>query len=138
MSRALRNGTYRRQRAAVFDLANARGNQIFLHRLLINFLQQRRDFRFVGLDNFLQNFPWVFVARLDAFQIKNSKPAEFAHGDGEWDIDNAIHSAREDGNFQHQRLRVFAWQTEGNIYFIWVNRYPARNERDFVEFIERS
>ena len=41
-SRALRDRADRRDRAAVFDLADARRDQIFLHRFLVNFLQQRR------------------------------------------------------------------------------------------------
>ena len=40
--RALRNRADRRDRAAVFDLADARRDQIFLHRFLVNFLQQAR------------------------------------------------------------------------------------------------
>ena len=70
--RALRNGADRGQRAAVFDLANSCRNQVFLDRLLINFLQQRRDFRFVRLDNFLQDLLRILVARLHAFQIEHS------------------------------------------------------------------
>ncbi len=38
----LRNRADRGDRARVLDLANARGDQIFLHRFLINFLQQAR------------------------------------------------------------------------------------------------
>ena len=109
--RALRNRADGRDRASVFDLADARRDQILLHRFLVNFLQQRGHFRFVGLDNFLQNFLRIFVARLHAFEIQNGKAAELAHRDGETHIDDAIHGAGQDWDLQFQRLRIFARQT---------------------------
>ena len=97
--RALRNRTDRRNRAAILDLPNPGRDQIGLDRFLVNFLQKRGDFRFVGLDDLLQDFRRIFVAGLDAFEIQNRQSAEFAHGDGKANIDHAIHRAGQDRNF---------------------------------------
>ena len=69
LGRALRNRTNCRDRAAVLDLANSRRNQIFLDRFQVNLLEQMGDFRFIGLDDLLQNFLRIFVSGLDAFEI---------------------------------------------------------------------
>ena len=110
-NRTLRDRADSRDRSSVFDLADACRDQILLHRFLVNFLQQRGDFRFVGLDNFLQNFLRIFVARLHAFEIQNSEAAQLAHGDGETHIDHAIHRAGQDRDLQFQRLRILARKT---------------------------
>ena len=54
----------------------------------------------------MENFLRVFVAGLDAFEIEDREAAEFAHGDGEADVDDAIHRAGEDGNRQLERFAV--------------------------------
>ncbi len=131
--RPLRNGTDRRGRAAVFDLPDARRDQIFLHRFLVNFLEQPGDLRFVGFDNFLENFLRVFVARLDAFEIQNGQAAELAHLDGEAHIDHAIHRAGQDRDLEIERFRVSPRQTPGDVDFVRIDRDPARDQRDFVE-----
>src|SRR3984893_9008406 len=84
--RALRNGADRGQRAAVFDLANPCRNQIFLDRLLINFLQQRRDFRFVRLDNFLQDLLGILVALLHPSQIEHPYSASLLIAMAKWTL----------------------------------------------------
>ena len=53
---ALRNRADGGRHARVLDFANARRDQIFLDRFLVNFLQERGDFDLVGLDDFLQDF----------------------------------------------------------------------------------
>ena len=100
----LRNRADGGDRARVLDLPDAGGDQIFLDRLLVNLLQQSRDLGFVGIDNLLQDFLRVLVARLHAFEIEDSEAAEFAHGDGELHIDHAIHGAGEDRDLELERL----------------------------------
>ena len=68
---ALGNGTDRCQHTAIFDLTNTRRNQILLDGFLVNSLQQRSNFGFIGIDDFLQHFLRVFVPRLYAFEIQN-------------------------------------------------------------------
>ena len=83
----------------------ARRDQVFLHRFLINLLQQGGDLRLVGFDDFLQNFPRVLVAGLHAFEIEHGKAAELAHRDRKSHIDHAIHRAGQDRDFEFERLR---------------------------------
>ena len=75
---------------------------------VINLLQQPGDLGFVGLDNLLQNFLRIFVARLHAFEIEDSEAAELAHLDGEMHIDHAIHGAGQDRDLELERLRIAA------------------------------
>src|SRR4029077_13637130 len=102
--RSLRNGTNRRQYAAVFNLAYTCRDEIFLNGFLVDSLQQRSDLGFIGFDDFLQHFLRIFVARLHSLEIQNGQTAQFIHGDGEADIDNSVHGAGKDGNFQFERL----------------------------------
>ncbi len=88
---------------------------------------------FVGLDNFLQNFLRIFVARLHAFQIQNGKAAKFAHGDGEADVDHAIHGAGQNRNFELERLGILARQTPRNIDFVRIDGDATGHESNLVE-----
>src|ERR1700747_2353754 len=74
----LRNGADGSERTAVLDLANPRRNQILLDGFLIDFLQKRGDFGSVRLDDFLQNFLWIFVAGLHTLQVEYSQSPQFA------------------------------------------------------------
>src|SRR2546423_4782108 len=134
----LRNRTYRSDRAAVFDLLHAGRDKIFLDWFLVNFLEERGDFRFVGFDDFLQNFPRIFVTRLHAFEVENREAAKLAHRDGELHVDDAIHGAGQDRNFQLDRLGVATRDSEGRIDFARIDRDAPRDERDFVEAISHA
>ena len=131
--RALWDRADGRGRAVVLHLADAGRDQIFLDRFLINFLKQAGDFRLVGFDNFLENFLRIFVARLHAFEVQHGEPAEFAHGDGETHVDDAVHGAGQNRNFEFERLGVAPRQTPGDVDLVRIDRDPARDERDFVE-----
>ena len=131
--RALWDRADGRGRAVVLHLADAGRDQIFLNRLLINFLEQTGDLGLVGFDNFLEDFPRIFVARLHAFEVQDGEPAKFAHGDGETHVDDAVHGAGENRNFEFERLGVAARQTPGDVDLVRIDRDPARHERDFVE-----
>ena len=119
----------------VFDLANARRDQIFLHRFLVNLLQQRRHFRLVGVDDFLQDFLRILVAGLYAFEIEDGEAAEFSHRDRELHIDHAIHRAGQDRDLEFERRGIPAGQSPGNVDFVRVNRHASGDECDLVEAI---
>ena len=65
----LRDGTHRRERAAILNLAHACRDQVLLDWFLVNPLQQRGNFGFVCLYDFLQDFLRILVARLHSFEI---------------------------------------------------------------------
>ena len=132
---ALRNRTDCRDHAGIFDLAYARRDEVLLDGFLVNSLQQRCNLGFVGFDDFLQNFLRVLVTGLHSFKVQNGQAAQFVHRDGETHIDHSIHRAGEDGNFQFQRLSVFARQSERDIDFIRVNRHAPGYEGDLVEAV---
>ena len=132
---ALRNRTHRSDNTGVLDLAHTRGNEVLLDRFLVNPLQQRSDFRFIRLDDFLQNFLRVLIARLHSFKIQNGKSAKLIHCDGKAHIDHAVHGAGENGNCHLQRCRFFARQTKCDIHFVWVDGHAPGHERDLVEAI---
>ncbi len=133
--RALRNRAHRRRHIRVLDLFNPCRNQVLLDRFGVNFLEERGDFRFVGLDDFLQYFLRIFVAALHAFEIEDGEPAKFSHGDGELHIDHAVHRAGEDRDFEFQRLRLPAREAPGDVDFVGVNCDAARDQSDLVEAI---
>src|SRR6476646_3481483 len=132
---ALRNGTHGGYNTSVLDLAHTRRNEVLLNRFLVNSLQQRSNLRFTRFDDFLQNFLRILVASLHSFQIQNGKSAQFVHGDGETDIDDAIHRAGDDGNLQLKRFRCFAGQTKCDVHFVRVDRHAPGHKRDLVETI---
>src|ERR1043166_3418857 len=94
---------------------------------LINSLEKRGYFRFVGIDNFLENFLRIFVARLDAFEIQDRKATEFAHRDRELHIDHSVHRAGEDRDFQFERPGIFARQTKTDVDFVWIDGDATRD-----------
>src|SRR5262249_31218401 len=135
---ALRNGTHRCCDTGVLDLAHARRNEILLNGFLVNSLQEGSNLRFTCVDDFLQDLLRVLVARLHAFQVQNGKSTEFAHRDGEADIDDPIHRAGEDRDLQLKRFRRFARQTKRDVHFVRVDRHAPRHKRDLVETISHA
>src|SRR5690349_1684989 len=134
----LRNRTYRGNRATVLDLAYSGPNQFWLHRFLVNFLQQGGNVVLVCLHNFLKHFGRILVARLDAFQIEHCQAAEPAHFDGKTHIHHAIHGAGQNRNLQLQRGRVASRQAESSINLVRINRDTAGDERDLVEPVSHA
>jgi hypothetical protein len=135
LNRALGNRTDRRDPTFIFNLLHAGSDQVGLDWFLINPLQERGNLRLVGIDNFLQNFLRIFVARLDAFQIENGQAAKLAHRDGKPNIDNSIHGAGQNRDLQLDRVGVFARQTKSDVDLVWIKRHPSGYKRDLIKSV---
>ena len=134
----LRDRTDGGDRAAVLNLLHARGDQIFLDRFLVDFLEERGDLGFVGPDNLVQNFLRTFVAGLDAFQIQHREPAEFAHLDRELHVDHTVHRAGQDRDLQLDRLGVASWNSECRVDFVRIDSDASGDESNLIEPISHA
>ena len=134
----LRDRADGRDRAAVFDLLHARRDQIFLDRFLVNLLEERGDFRFIRFNDLLQNFLWMFVARLHPFQVEDREPAELAHRDGELHVDDAVHGAGQDRDLQLDRVGIPPRDPKRRVDFVRIDRHAAGDESDLIEPISHA
>src|SRR5881398_2403929 len=125
-------------RTATLDLPHPRPDQFPLHRFLINFLQEGSYFVLVRLDDFLEHFRGIFVARLDAFKIEHRQTAELAHFHGKTHVHHSIHGAGQDRNFQVQGRGLAPRQPKGSIDLVRIDRDAARDQRDLVETISHA
>ena len=120
--------------AALAQFLHAPGDEFFLDRLEIKFLDLLGHRAFVGLGDLRQRILGIVVAGLHALEIDHAETAQPGHFVAEADVRHAVHGAGDDGDLEPQRLLAAGpGDDERGVDLVRVDGDFARHERDLVE-----
>src|SRR5437763_15382599 len=127
---ALRDRRHDGGPAALFDLANALVDQLFLDRLAVDRLDDLGRFFLAGRDDAVEDVLGVRVAREHALEIEHGGASEASHLDRQLGPDHAVHGGGDD-----RYAVLVATQLPGDVDLIGIDGESARHERDIVETV---
>ena len=117
--------------ACGLDLLDALADEVRLDRRRVHLLHQRRDIAFRCFSKFAQHRIGIFVARLHALKVQDSKTAELGELGGHPHIHDTIHRC---GNERQREIECA--ELEREFYEAGVDGVvAARHDRDIVETV---
>src|SRR5487761_1083880 len=99
--------------------------------LSVDLFEERVDVRFVRLRDSLDDRSGVFVTSVDSVKVQDGDPAELAHGDGKFDVDDAIHGGTPDLDRKLEPVT----QRERDVDFVRVESHATGHQRHLVETV---
>jgi hypothetical protein len=132
LERVLRGHADRRRDAGVAHLLDAGGDQVRLHRLGVDLLQQRhrRGARGAGLAQPPVHRGGVVVAGPEALGVEHAEPTGPADGDRRVGADDGVRGAGHQRDVEPERVDL-----PGGGAVVDVAGAPGRDDRDLVEVV---
>src|SRR5438105_6318933 len=106
-------------------------DQLRLDRLAIRVFEDRVDRALVGLGDLPDHRGWIVVARMHSVEVEHRDAAQLAHGDGELDVDHAVHGRPPERKGKSEPLA----HRKRDVDLVRVEGHASGNEGDLIEAV---
>ena len=124
----LRDRAHRARDLGLLDLLDPLRDELLVDRGLVELLNEVGGLPHIALDDLLDRFGRVVIAGLHPVEVEHRQPAELAHRDGKFHVDDAVHCRGDEGGAEPDPVNL----PEG-IDFGRIDGGRARYQRDLVK-----